>query len=65
MTGAYTTLKVAPADHQALLTLLGFLAGKVTEEQFRAVLQAQGRTTAGDGQDIAAAMAEMLIRAFS
>ena len=43
MAGAYTTLKVSPEEHQALLALLRFLAGKIPEDQFRAVLKAQGR----------------------
>ena len=43
MAGAYTTLKLSPADHQAIRVLLGYLAGKVTEEGLRAVLITQGR----------------------
>ena len=43
MAGAYTTLRVIPEDHQALLALLRYLAGKVDEPTFRAVLASQGR----------------------
>jgi hypothetical protein len=65
MAGAFTTVKVPPEDHQALQALLRYLAGKITEDQFRAILQAQGRNTAGDGHDIAAVLAELLDRVFS
>lgn len=48
MAGAYTTLKVSPEEHQALVALLRFLAGKIPEDQFRAVLKAQGRNIPDD-----------------
>lgn len=70
MAGAYTTLKVPPEDHQALQALLRYLTGKggrggITTEQFRAVLQAQGRTiSAVPDDDLVAAIADMLVRVF-
>ena len=40
---AYTTLKMVPADHQALQALLQFMARRIDMAGFRAVLLAQGR----------------------
>ena len=50
MAGAYTTLKLSPGDHQTLQVLLKFLAGKVSEGEFRAVLSSQGRFTRIPGE---------------
>lgn len=43
MAGAFTTLKLTTNDHQTLKVLLQYLGGKVSEEEFRAVLNSQGR----------------------
>ncbi|KKM98470.1 hypothetical protein LCGC14_1157760 [marine sediment metagenome] len=70
MAGAFTTLKVPPEDHQALQALLKYLMGKggmggITMDQFRAVLQTQGRSVANTpDEDLVAAMADMLVRVF-
>ena len=48
MAGAFTTLKISPEEHQALLALLRYLGGKIPEDQFRAVLKAQGRKISDD-----------------
>ncbi len=66
MAGAFTTIKVPPEDHQALQALLKYLTGKVTADQFRAVLQAQGRNIANTpDDDLVAAIADLLVRVFS
>ena len=48
MAGAFTTLKISPEDHQAILALLRYLAAKITDGQFRAILMAQGRKIPDD-----------------
>ncbi len=68
MVGAFTTLKVAPSDHQALIALLKFLSRKITPEEFRSVLTAQGRSVGRkdtDPSNVAQMIADYLIGPFS
>jgi len=66
MAGAFTTVKMAPADHTALQALLFFLAGKITEEVFRGALAAQGRKVENIPRDaLVSALADQLIGAVS
>lgn len=65
MAGAFTTLKLSPEDHQALLSLLRYLGGKITGEQLRVVLASQGRKISPDiaTEQVVSVMADQLIGA--
>ena len=68
MAGSFTTVKMNPEDHQALLALLRFLAGKITAPEFLAVLSAQGRPIRADTpgekvDEVVEMVAETLINA--
>ena len=61
---AYTTLKMVPADHQALQALLQFLAGRIDIAGFRVVLLSQGRRVENIPDDrLVADMAGLLLNA--
>lgn len=48
---ATTTLKLEASEHQALVALLHFLAHKISEDEFKAILTAQGRKVKGIPSD--------------
>ena len=61
---AYTTLKLVPADHQALQALLQFMARRIDMAGFRAVLLSQGRRVENiPDEDLVADMAGLLLNA--
>lgn len=66
MMQAQTTLKVTGLEHQTLVALLRRVAGKITGEQFMAVMVSQGRAVESLGdKDVQKFIAESLIGPFS
>ena len=61
---AYITLRLVPADHQALQALLSLLTAKIDMAGFRAALAAQGRRVENiPDDDLVKKMAYLLINA--
>ena len=59
---ADTTLKMDSEDHQALVNLLRFEAGLLTQDEFTTVLKAQRRWTIIDAEHLARDIAGYMLR---